>query len=129
MANSKSFMEQLPDLMEEVPVNNGKFPGKTPPQRLPKRIIMEQAIVSFSPDTIKKGTVHLLEISKTDGTVLYNRVNLKVKKDSDLIRSCGGPTNLTPNNTVIYEASGSGFGPEANGKFSVDLKFEVDPSA
>jgi hypothetical protein len=127
-AASNQFMDQVKDIMEEVPLSDGKFSVKTPPLEIPKRLIVEQAIVSFKPDTIKQGTIDVLKITGTDGTVAYNCVNLKVKKDTDLIKSCGGPANLVANNTVIYEASGSGFGPEKNGEFSVDLKFVEDPS-
>jgi len=127
-AEGASFMEQVQDIMESVDVRNGSFSVQTDPIEIPNRIIVENAIVSFDPETIKEGTVDVLKIARTDGKVIYNCVNLKVKKGTDLIRSCGGPANLTPGNTVIYSASGSGFAPVTEGKFSVKLKAIIDPS-
>ncbi len=127
-AEGASFMEQVQDIMESVDVHKGTFSVQTKPIDVTTRIIVEKATVSFDPETMKEGTVDVLKIAQTNGKVLYNCVNLKVKKGTDLIRSCGGPANLTPGNTVIYSASGSGFGPETDGRFSVKLEATIDPS-
>jgi hypothetical protein len=125
---SPQAMAAMKGIMESVQIHGGTFsvkktfPVKTDPFPIPpleKPLRIAQAIVSLSPDTMKRGLVKSIKITGPNG-IEFGCVNLKVEDGTDLIKSCGGPALLEAGLTV-YEANGIDFGPEQNGTFSVDL--------
>lgn len=119
---SPQAMAAMKGIMESVQIQGGTFSVKTDPFPIPpleKPLRIAQAIVSLSPDTMKRGLVKSIKITGPNG-IEFGCVNLKVEDGTDLIKSCGGPALLEAGLTV-YEANGIDFGPEQNGTFSVDL--------
>jgi hypothetical protein len=118
---SPEAMAAIKDMMQSVPIQGGTFSVtkelSIPP--LPKPLRIAQAIVSLSPEPMKRGLVKSIKITGPNG-IEFGCVNLKVEPGTDLIKSCGGPALLESGPTV-YEANGVDFGPEQNGTFSVDL--------
>lgn len=119
---SPEAMAAMKGIMEKVQIQAGAFSVKTDPFPIPpmgKPLRIAQAIVSLSPETMKQGLVKSIKITGPNG-IEFGCVNLKVEPGTDLIKSCGGPA-LLESGLTVYEANGSGFGPEQNGTFSIDL--------
>lgn len=110
-------------IVEKVDIKDGAFAVKTitsiPPLPGGQQLRISKALVSLSPETLKEGTVDSIKITGPQG-IEFGCVNLKVKQGTDLIASCGGPALLSAGQTT-YEASGSSFGPDSTGTFSIAL--------
>jgi len=120
---SNSAMAAMQGIVEKVDIKDGAFAVKTvtsiPPIPGGQQLRIGQALVSLSPETLKEGTVDSIKITGPQG-IEFGCVNLKVKQGTDLIVSCGGPALLSAGQTT-YEASGSNFGPDSTGTFSITL--------
>lgn len=121
-------MAAMQGIVKMVDVKDGSFgpfsvSTTIPPLPGDKPLRIGSALVSLSPDTLKEGVVKSIKITRkvgNDDIIEFGCVNLKVSQGTDLIKSCGGPALLAAGETT-YEATGTNFGPEPNGTFSIQL--------
>jgi hypothetical protein len=108
-------------------ITGGSFTVDTQPvdNPLTQKTVVRQAILTLPRG--ETGTISSITItdSITDANPAGKRVfgctNVKVKNGTDLIKACGGPSELSPGGKFRYQAQGSGFGPKTDLTFQVKL--------
>lgn len=111
-----------------VDISGGTFDVNVDvPNPLPKRFVVRSATISLPPG--ETGTIDSIVITgptaaNPDGERVFGCNNVKVKNGIDLIKACGGPAELLTGGTLVYKASGSGFGPRGSVKLGITLSDE-----